>query len=129
MLLMQQTFGISQLETSLTLALTTTAGTQLQLLMWIVTELINPAITTELPCPPQHPLSPSMKDVALTTQDHAGTQLLPSILTPEVGKTETTNVPSPLPPTHPSVILRDKETVVVKFTLTGPHGDSLLSEM
>jgi len=95
--------------------------------MKIVTELINPVITMEPPHPPQDPLPPSMMDVALTTQDHAGTQLPPAILTPEVGKP--TNAPSPEPLKHPNVILGDKETVVVKFTLTGPHGDSLLSEM
>lgn len=123
--MMLTTCGTSQQETLPTPALTTTAGIQLLLLMKIVMELINLAITMELPRPPLDPLNPSMKDVALTTQDHAGTQLVTS--TPMLEVMKPTNAPSPLPLTHQPVM--STANSVDKSTLTGPHGDFPLSEM
>ena len=92
----------------------------------IVMAPTNLATTDKDPLSPSLPLKKNlMKVVDPTTQDHAGTQLVTSTPMLEVGNP--TIAPSPLPLMHQPVM--STANSVDKSTLTGPHGDLLLSEM
>lgn len=119
--------GISPLETTPMVELTTMVGNHLAATpKLIVMALTNLATTDKDPLSPSFPLKKKkMKVVDPTTQDHAGTQLVTS--TPMLEVMKPTNAPSPLPLTHQPVM--STANSVDKSTLTGPHGDFPLSEM
>lgn len=124
---MQHHSGISPRETTPMVELTTMDGlVKTSSTTKIVMAPTNLATTDKDPLSPSLPLKKNlMKVVDPTTQDHAGTQLVTSTPMLEVGKP--TNAPSPLPLMHQPVMYTANS--VDKSTLTGPHGDLLLSEM